>query len=254
MVMDLVMMMAFPLAATVLAWILNLNFVAATLLYFASIGIYLSWRRPKLIEKTVKFVALTAVPFWVIFDYLAYADWAWFVPNSLFRFLRGSLPIEDLIWSVVWMYAVIMWWEYFVDKGKDRPKFSKNIKYLMFILTALSIIFGLLYFVAPNWLYFPYFYLKFGLVFVIFPMIVALWHSRKLIRKLVPLGIYFFMVSALSEWVALTHNHWFFGGAHYILKLNVWGTVLPLDEILFWWVLAAPSLICWYEMFADDWK
>lgn len=254
MVLDWVWMMALPLIATVAAWTFNLNFLTATLLYFVMPSVYLAWRKPKLIEKTLKFCLLTVLPFYVIFDHLAYLDQSWFVPNSAMRFLRDSLPIEDLVWSAAWMFFVIAWWEFFVDRGRDRPKFSNKIKYLVTIMTVLSIIFGLLYWLKPEWLHVPYFYLNLAIFFMLIPMVIAIWHTKNLIPKLWPLGIYFLIVSALTEWVGLTHNHWYFAGRNYLGVLQMWGRLLPVDEVLFWWVLGAPALICWYEIFADDWK
>ena len=254
MAIDWVLMMALPLVATAAAWIFNLNFLSTTLLYFGVPALYLSLRKPKLVKKTLMFCVMFAVPLWVIFDHLSYLDRSWFVPNSALRLLRNSLPIETLVWSFTWMYFVIIWWEFFVDKSKNRAKFSKKMKYLVAFVTVLLIMFGMLYLIRPALLHIPYFYVNLGIFFISVPIVVALVHTRRLVWKFWPLGIYFLLVAGLTEWVGLTHNHWVFGGTNYLGGLKLWGSFLPIDEIIFWLLLGAPGLISWYEMFADDWK
>ena len=251
--MDSLAMLVFPLTSAYLVWQFNLNFVTSTLLFFGAPSIYLSWRKPYLISKTLKFSVLTVLPIWIIFDYLAHIDQSWFVPTSL-RFLNNTLPWSTFVWGFSWIYYVIIWWEAFVDRGRKKQIFPPKVKFLvMFVAVALTL-FSLVYWLAPTQLHIHYFYLKFGIAFVLTPLFFALYKHTTLLLKMWPLLGYFSLVAFLHEWAGLVHGHWLYPGTRYIGTITIWNSVLPIDELLFWVILGAPALIAWYEVCADDWE
>jgi len=197
-------------------------------------------------------MAIIVIPMVFIFDYLAYVDQTWFVPNSAYRFLGGSIPIEDAIWTILWVYYGVMFWEYFLDTEKRRRLFPKSIRNLLLFAGFLFTSFFFLYFFYREQLYIPYFYLILGITFGFIPLGYVLWRYPRLLPKLLIIGVYFFAVSLLTEIVGLRQYHWYFGGTHYLGYFNVFGHKLPYDEILFWWGIGVPAMICWYEFFADD--
>lgn len=249
---DVAQLVFFPLAATALSLVFKLNFLFTTILFFGVPSLYLSFRNPKLIKKTLIFAAALTGPMVFILDYPAYLDKSWFVPNSLFRFLNNGIPIEDVVWAFLWVYFAVIFWEYFLDTGKIRDKFSKNLPYLLILLVALITAFFLAYFLKHDLLYEPYFYLKLGFVFIVIPLVGVLTGFPRLIRKISLIAVYFFMVSFLAEAVGLLQNHWYFGGEHYLGMMNFFGHALPFDEMIFWWTLGVPGVVAWYEFFADD--
>jgi hypothetical protein len=251
---DVLLVILFPLLASGLTVLFQLNFLMATLLFFGVPCLYLSARRPALIKKTLIFSLIFFAPMVFIIDYPAYLDAAWYVPNSLFRFLQNGIPIEDVIWAFLWVYFAVIFWEYFLDAGKIRDHFSKHMRYLLILLSVLLVAFFFAYFVTPKVLYEPYFYLKMGIIFVVFPLCAILIRFPQLIRKVLIIGAYFFMVSFLAEYVGLRGYHWYFPGEHFLGTLTLAGQKLPYDEIIFWWALGVPGIICWYEFFADDRK
>lgn len=233
---------------------LHLSFLTATLLLFGLPSIYLTATNPRLAKKVFLFMLIIVVPMVFIFDYLAYVDQTWFVPNSAYRFLSNSIPIEDVVWAILWVYYGVMFWEYFLDTEKRKRLFPKSIKKLLVFVGSMLTIFFFLYFFYRNFLYAPYFYLGLGILFGITPLLYVLKRYPRLLPKLLILGVYFFAVSFLTEIVGLRQYHWYFGGKHYLGTLTLMGNVLPYDEILFWWAIGAPAMICWYEFFADDRK
>ncbi|MBI2620775.1 hypothetical protein HYW61_00945 [candidate division WWE3 bacterium] len=231
---------------------LHLNFLTATVLFFGVPSIYLTWLNPRLAKKTLVFMLLIVLPMVFIFDYLAYVDNTWFVPNSAFRFLINSIPIEDVIWAIMWVYYGIVFWEYFLDTQKPKRLFPKSIWKLVVFIAFLLTIFFYFYFFDRGKLYIPYFYLILGVTFGIGPLGYVLWRYPRLLPKILIIGGYFFIVSLLTEIVGLRQNHWYFSGSHYLGSVNLLGYKLPYDEILFWWAIGMPAMICWYEFFADD--
>src|SRR3989344_735451 len=161
---DIILLIIFPLIAAFLTFYLRLNYVNATLLFFGVPSVYLSIKNPARIKRSLIFTTLLFVFFSFVIDYPAYIDGSWFVPNSVYRILGNSTPIEDLLWAFLWVYFAIMFWEHFLDTSGAHKHFSKNLKY--FLILGIVLLFGFFsaYFLKPEILNEPYFYLKFGLV------------------------------------------------------------------------------------------
>ena len=248
---DKVVMIAFPLFATMLSNVFSLTFLQSTLLFFAVPSIYLSLRNPRLIKTTLIFSLVMGITMLIIFDHMAYLDASWYVPGSIWRFLRGSIPIEDGPWAVLLVYYVVISWEYFFCSPKKRYVFHPNIIWFFAFCASLLTIFFIAYVFSPTSLIVPYFYFKL-IIFELIPLYILLVRKPTLIRPLLFLTAYFFIVAALAEYVALPHNQWYFAGKHYIGELQYFGHRLPWDEVLIWWLLAAPGIVAWYESFAAD--
>ena len=251
---DIILLILFPILALVLSEMFQLNFFFSTFLFFGVPSLYLSFRNPSLIKKTLIFSIIFSIPVIIVFDYPAYVDSSWFVPNSAFRFLRNGIPIEDAVWTFLLVYFAVIFWEYFIDLSKIKDRFSSNMKYLLAFLSFLLISFFTFYFFKPEVLNVPYFYIKMSGVLIIVPIGAVLLRFPKLIRKVLIIGVYFFMLFFLLEYVGLKHNQWYFAGEHYLGTFNFFGNTLPYDEIIFLWALGVPGIICWYEFFADDRK
>lgn len=251
---DIAFLVAFPLVAAFLTRFFLLNYTISILLFFGAPSIYLSIRRPLIIKKTLTFTAIFLVPLVIIIDYLAFADSSWFVPESVLRFLSNSISIEDVLWSILWLYFGVAFWEYFLEKSKVKEKMGSRTRALILVLIGLLSLFFLAYFSNRDLLTWNYAYLKIGLIFVIFPISATLFKFPWLARKVVIIGAYFFFVSALEEYVAMKGGHWFFGGSHYLGLIQYGGQPVAIEEIVFFWALAIPGVICWYEFFVDDGK
>lgn len=248
---DIAALILFPLVAAGLSVLYNLNLAMSSLLFFGVPSLYLSARKPEHVKKTFMF-SLLPLPFFLVFDYLAYVDLTWYVPNSLLRFLRGTTTVEEMLWIFLWVYFAVMFWEYFLDKSNVKEKFSKNIKYFIILISVVVTGFFLIYFLKQELLQVSYFYLKLGLVFILFPLAAVLLKFPRLFRKVVLIGGYFLFVSLLFEYVGLRNGHWYFPGERYLGVINFFGNILPYDEIIFWCILGVPAVVVWYEFFADD--
>src|SRR3989344_3323013 len=135
---DVILIILFPVLATLLTLIFKTNFLISTLLFFGVPSLYLSFRRPGIVLKSLIFTAIFSIPFSILVDYLAGMDKSWFVPSTIFssRFL-GVIPIEDFIWGFLWVFFTVMFYEYFLDRGKEKDHISQNIKYLVVLLLSL---------------------------------------------------------------------------------------------------------------------
>ena len=237
-----------------LSEIWRLNYLTSTLLFFGVPSVYISLRRPSIIKKTLIFTLVFATPMIYILDYMAYVDLSWWVPGSAFRILHNSIPIEDVPWSYLWVYYAVSFWEFFLDHDRVKVHIDHHFRFLIAVLASLSVLFFGAYFFKPEILMQNYFYLKLGIVFIIIPMTAVLVKFPHLLRKIIILGAYFFMVNLLTEFVGLRQVQWAFIGKNYIDTFSWMGYKIPLEEIVFYWILSVPAIICWYEYFADDRK
>ncbi|OGN21269.1 MAG: hypothetical protein A2916_00520 [Candidatus Yanofskybacteria bacterium RIFCSPLOWO2_01_FULL_41_67] len=251
---DIILLTTFPILVAFATSYFELNYIIATFLFFGLPSIYLSLKNPARFKRSLIFSLILLGIFSLIIDYPAYVDKSWFVPNSAFRFLDNSTPIEDIIWAFLWVFFAITFWEYFLDKSGNHRHFSRNLRYLIVLGALMLSAFFSAYFLKPEILNIPYFYLKFGLILFAVPIALVLLRFHKLIPKVFSIGLYFFFISFLTEVVGLQNKHWLFDGPHFIATFNFFGHLIPLEEIVFWWGLGVPGIICWYEFFGDDHK
>ena len=250
---DIVLMILLPVVAATLTLIFKTNFLISTLLFFGLPSLYLSLRKLEIVPRSLIFTALFSIPLAIIIDYLAVMDKSWSVPTSLFssRFL-GVIPIEDFIWGFLYVFFIVMFYEYFLDFGKGEDRLAKNIKYFTVILLSLLILFFLFLFISPQLLHIEYFYLKAGIILALLPLVTFLSFFPKFWTKYLKIGIYFLGLSLLFELVGLQTNQWTFPGHNFISFIEIFGLRIPVEEFLFWIVLGVPWILSYYEFFADD--
>ncbi len=250
---DALVILLLPLTATLASELLNLNFLWSTVLYFAVPSVYLSLRSPQHVKKTLLWTLIPWLSVSFIFEYLAYTDQAWYVNNSVYRFLGNSFPIEDVLWGFLWSYLPIIFWKHFLDqKSRYEQNFPGQIRWLIGLLVAVNSIFFWFYFWHRDMLVMPYFYLVMGAIFCIAPLVLFLWQCPQFLGKLLLLSAYFTFLAGLKEYIALKLNYWYFPGTHFIATVSFAGQKLPWEEIIFFWILSAPAMVAWYEYFADD--
>src|SRR3990167_4015079 len=124
---DIFFLILFPIFSAFLVEFLRFNFLVATLLFFGLPSLYLSFKKPKLIKRALFFAGTISIPMTIVLDSPAFFDRTWFVPNSAFRFLRDSVPIEDVVWSFLWLYFAVIFWEYFLDYARPNLKISSQV-------------------------------------------------------------------------------------------------------------------------------
>jgi len=237
------------LAALFIAW-LKLGYSYGTLFFLAIPAFYVTSQNWSIFKKTFLFSLIISIPMVMVFDYIGTLSKAWLeIVSSGIRIL-GVVPIETFFWAFCVAYFSIAFYEYFFDKDKIKTVFSKNIKYLIFILITLVLIFGLVFIVDKEILVVNYFYTYFAIgVFVIPPLITIIKYPR-LMQKIIYQGLYFLILSIIYEITALYSGQWTFPG-QYVGFVQIFRFSFPLEEFL-WLAFCVPSIIAIYEIFADD--
>jgi len=250
---DFILMILLPAFAMTLSLLGQLNLFVSTLLILGLPALWLTIRsKARTIRKVALFSVIFSFPVSLISDYIAVTNLAWFVPHTVlpFRFF-GVIPLEGFLWSALFMYFVILFYEHFFDRGENRL-FGKNMVWLIRLLFVALFVFSVLLFRNPDALRIPYAFALWNVPFIL-PFIVILGFYRKLIPKIVLVGVYFFLFWIPYDLVSLHLNHWNFPGEQFIGWINFFGFVIPFEELLYF-IFVAPALLAYYEFFDDDRK
>jgi len=252
------MMIALPLFSFVIALVFRTNFLLSILLFFGLPSLYLSIRNPRTITKTSIFSFLLSIPATFIFDYLLVRDNAWYIVSTIFPFrLFQVVVLEQFIFSFLWILFIITIYESFFDRKipfQKKRLISKSM--LIFGLTAVIAVFMLIgvIFINPQITIISYSYAFLGTVFFIIPLLLFLWYFPHLFRRFMAITIYFFLFSLLVEFAGLNLNYWIFPGSHYLWTIRYFGVRIPIEEVLFYFVVSTPGILAYYEYLDDDRK
>jgi len=249
--LDIFLLIFLPVFATAVSLLIKANFLISTLLFFGLPSLWLSYRTPHRISKTLLFSAIFSIPAGIIIDYIATLDGSWYVPTTIFPFrLLGVIPIEDLIWGFFLTYTIVIFYEHFLDKGKHEL-IDKKMKYFILPTILVLIIFFLLYFINQDLLRIKYAYLILGVVLILLPSITFLSFFPKLISKYTKTACYFFILAFMFELTGLQLNQWTFPGQNFIGWIEILGHRFPFEEFFFWFVMVAIAILSYFEFFDD---
>ncbi|MBS3065884.1 hypothetical protein J4229_02450 [Candidatus Pacearchaeota archaeon] len=252
---DLLIILVWPIVASLLSFIIKADVLISMLLFFALPAGYLSYYKKEHIKKIALFSLITTIPIAFIVDYIMEHTGGWFLPYSVFGSFRllGYVTIEQFIWLFLFIYFVAIFYEYFLDKECTPRLYHPKIKYLLSILILILGTFFLIYAIKPSLLHINYFYLKFGIIASLLPVVLMLFKFPSLFDKMLKTGIYFSFLSLIYEITALSLGQWTFPSENqFIGFVQILGTKFPLEEFLFWIVLGSIATISYYEFFDDD--
>jgi hypothetical protein len=249
---DLILLILIPLVSALFSLIFRSNFLTSTLLFFGLPSLYLSLRTKKAIWRSLIFAVSFSIFMVLTVDHLGVLDNSWYVPYSVISSrIFGTIPLEDVIWSFLLTYFIVIFYEHFFDKAKHRD-IGSHLKYFSYITISLLSIFLLLLFSNSKLLKIDYFYLKAGLLFTLIPSLAFLVEFPKFVSKFMKTAPYFFYVGLLVELVGLQLNQWTFPGKHFIGWVTISGQTFPFEELFFFISIFAICVLTYFEFFDDD--
>ncbi|NTW22514.1 hypothetical protein HGA34_03155 [Candidatus Falkowbacteria bacterium] len=172
---------------------------------------------------------------------------AWDV-QSIFPRVFGYIPLENIFFAFFNFHWVLTFYELFVVKTGVR-KMSKRFFWLFLIYAMLSIVVYSLYFIDPSYITTPYHILAIPMLLIPFMAIMKLRPISH--DKLILPTIFFAYIFFTFETVALQVGNWWWP-SNYLLPINLFGRVFPLDDVIIWYFLSTPTLILGYEYFSND--
>lgn len=249
---NLAIFLAYPIVVPFLLFQLNLNFIWSILLFFVLPSIHLSVLLPRSIKKTLTASLVLGATALVTVDLIAHLNEVWYVPSVFPVRIFGLAPIEGIVWWTSLTYFTVMFYEYFFDVHRDRKILRPRMKYAFLVLLIFALAVLLSLFLAPGLLNIPFAYLWLGIVLAIPPVIIELVRRPILIQKFFLTAAYFFLLTFVYEVTALKLKYWSFPGDQTIGTVSILGTTFPFEEFFFWFVLAAMTMLAYYEFFDDD--
>lgn len=214
---------------------------------------YLMWRQKKNIAK-ISFATLLIGLLAFSLDIVLLHNHTWEVHTSSFAFRIFGVPPEEMLWFFSHIFFILVFYEHFIDDGDlDRFRITRRVKPLVgfgvlaFILVLLAI-YGLPY--ASR---IPYAYAAVGGI-AMFPILLYCY-ARKFtfLKKLVPLGVFFFLFALVMEIKTVQCGLWaFYDTPNYLGMITLFGATFPIEEVIFWMALGPSVAIAYYELFADD--
>lgn len=250
---DLLVFVLLIVVSAIFSLYFRTDIIFSILLYLGLPSAYLWLREPKNTKKVFAGSILLGILLGMAYSFLAESAYAWKVNYGFFPFnhvVLGSTPFGDFIWAFLILFATITFYEHFLDHER-QPKLSKYAT--LGLGVGLSTFALVLWFLStePDGLQeVPYGYLILG-VLTATPLALLFFTKKQLLYKVMFLGIFFFILNLVFELTALQLGQWSFPG-NYIASVSILGAYFPIEELLFWIVLASPSLIVCYEFLIDD--
>lgn len=250
---DIVFFAIWPIIAAIVSIYFPVNALSSSLIFFGVPSIYLSVKKPQLMGKGFTF-SFFSIPIMIIVDYIAETThtWNWPLPSSVLPKIFNVVSAEVLVWAFLNFYIVILFYEYFFDRHKTYKNWSKRSVEFLFVTILLFTVFLVLFLFAPDVLKIPFWYLVFGFIFLITPILFQIRLFPIVFLKILKASSYFVYINLVYELTAVTLNWWSFDGGQFIGWISLGNLRFPIEEFVFWIVLFAVSLLSYYERFFDD--
>ena len=245
---DKIVFLTTPILATILALLLKTDFLVTSLLFYLVPAIYISIKLQDRILKSLVFTIILLIPLTFVIYGLGVFGGAWHVPTTSSNLFLGFIALQDVVWALVFVYLVVMLYQYTADKGNDII-FPKKLWYLCAIVAILLVALGISWLANDAFIVISFAYVAIGVAFVLVPIVLfSIFRSTKSI-SMIPITIYLAIVNVLYEFVGLTLDLWSFPGAEFLGYIPFFSHSLPIEEFVFFILLAAPAIIVFFKTF-----
>lgn len=243
-------LIVYAIAVAVLGIIFHFSYLISTILFFVPPSIYITIRRPDLFRPIGIYSLAVGIPFVLIIDTIALYNHSWWETSAFPIRIFNLMPFDTVVWSVLYVYTTLVFFEYFFEKGNETPALSRrfwNLEIgLLFVLTAFLFSFSF----HPEWFMIPYFYAVFVGIFYIAVSIGALIHIPKAFSTLWIQCLFLSVWLFVAELGALAAHQWGFSGSEYLGMIRIGAFTLPFEEMV-WIVTGIPPLVYIYLQLTD---
>ncbi len=250
---DLSLLLIYPILSCLFSFVFEVNVFVSILLFFGLPAAHLTFRGLQFSKKALVFSAVTGIPLIIVVDYIAHITGQWIIPNTVFSFrIFDVVTFEIIIWTVLNIYCVIMFYDVFLHHHVTHRLFHPHMKYAIILIVMIFVVFlGVLYSNPLLLGKIPYFYLVFGTLLWLIPIVLEIVFKKKFLSKFIKTAAYFFFLSFLYEITALKRGWWNFPGDQFIGHITVLDVSFPLEELIFWMMLFSMAVLTWYEYFDE---
>ncbi len=252
---ELTIFLLWPIIAAVSSFATKANLLASVLIFYGLPSLYLSYKMKENIKNAAIFSLIAGILPVIMIDYLGHITKAWVVPVSILPWrVFGVVTLEVIVWSIGALYVTVMFYEYFLERHITHKLVTPRLKYLLIIIIALFSVFLAKVLTSPQAVHIPHFYMWFGLIFILLPIIAEGVNSPQHLTKFFKAQAYFFYLNVIYEITALKQGWWFFPGQEFIGWVSISGVTFPLEELFFYIMLMVLALLTYFEFFERESK
>lgn len=219
-------------------------FAIFTLPQVAYLGIRKNKPWKKIIFATLIFGTLNGF----FFEFIAEFNRSYSVISTVFPKILGIVPVDNILGHTMMTLLTFTFYEHFMSIRKSSSISSKS-KYAILISLSAIIISLFMFSHNPNLLRFDYTYFYMGLAAIIPPVILGI-KKPQFIKDMAVTAIYFFFLYLSLELLAVKYNWWIYKGT-YIGRVTLFNYSFPFEELFFWMLFYAASLVSYYKIFID---
>lgn len=246
---DVTVLFLFLAVAVFLSLFFRENLLVSSFLFFLPPTIWFSLKITERIPHILFFVFEFVCFFVFPIDYIATINQAWAI-NSTFPFrILGVVPIEDMVWGVLFALLSIVLYEYFFERERHDAVVGRSMTKQILFMGLIFVMF-LILFASGMSFSVPYTYAVLTFTTSLVPLALFLVYYPRYLKSFWIMGIYFSILGIAHEYVGLALNHWSFPG-EYIAWVNIGFATIPIEEFVFYFILAGPTALAYYK-FADD--
>lgn len=234
-------------AATV-SFAFKLNYLVSSLLFWGGPAVYLSFAARRSALRAALFAVVGTCTVGLIADHLAVANGAWRVSHTVFPFrLFGLLPLEDIIWSVLCIYTIVMVLEVLLAKHHSQARPLSKLPYgLLAVLAVLGIVGHGAIGHASVLRHIPDAYMAAGIVCIVLPAAAFLIRFGQYRSYLAKAALCVVPITFLQELVGSRLHLWVFIGSGYIGRVQLLGVGVPYEELLFYVLFGSVGILAFY--------
>jgi hypothetical protein len=246
---EIIFFYIFFFIAAVIGIYFKLDFLSFTVLFTLPPIIYLSLKLKKYFKKILLESLVIAIPLEIILDSIAHLSKSWYVPSVLGIRIFGDMPLDDIIWTFLYVFLILLSYSYLFDHYKSKrlkqsfKKMSLTYLLMLFVFIAINNSF-------PMILSIPYFYSILMAAALLFTIVFLIKYPR-MYQNISLIALYFFLPSVFFEYVALELGHWYFDNGYHLAYIMIGKFSIPLEEFFFY-LLAVTSTVLIHEMFGDN--
>lgn len=213
--------------------------------------IYLGLRRKKNWKKIFIATLVFGSLFGFIFDFWAEATKAYTVTSTISSFkIFGVLPPDNILGHMMMTMLTITFYQHFIDREVNHH-ISKHLKFAILPGIFAASVMLLLFFSNNGSLSSAHPYFLAGIAAIIPPIYLG-FRNPAFIKNMAETAIYFFFLWFIAELIAVKLGYWIYTGNNSIGWVTLLGITFPFEELLFWTLFYAASLVSYYELFIDD--
>lgn len=251
---DIAVLIVLMLLASVYAYVTRDMYVGKSIIVGAIFtlppALYMGLREKKNWKKIGAAVFLFGLLWGFAFAFIAELTLSWevlsvVIPHKLF----GVHSVDTTLGIMLMTFLTVVFYEHFIDDERDK-KISHRYKISLLPVLFIIAVMLALFFINPLIFGTRYAYFILGITATA-PALIFVIVYPQMLKKLLVTSVYFFFLYFVMELFAVAYDWWVYPGS-YVGFVSIFDLTFPFEELFFWMMFYAASLVAYYEFFVDD--